>query len=121
MNDNDKQADVCIQKIGTFLPANLAMTAWAFATLRSPHDPLFRVLTLESIRKITEFQSASLSMLAWAFAHLSVNPAIYGSLFQSISHQACTLIRSFGQQVDTYAISLSLSSSTTLIIHFHIT
>jgi hypothetical protein len=75
------------------------MTAWAFATLRSPHDPLFRVLTLESIRKITEFQSASLSMLAWAFAHLSVNPAIYGSLFQSISHQACALIRSFGQQV----------------------
>jgi hypothetical protein len=82
------------------------MTAWAFATLRSPHDPLFRVLTLESIRKIGEFQSASLAMLAWAFAHLSVHPSIYGSLFQSISHQGRALIRQFGQQVIYFSSTL---------------
>mmetsp|Transcript_71047 Transcript_71047/g.111203 ORF Transcript_71047/g.111203 Transcript_71047/m.111203 type:complete len:169 (+) Transcript_71047:2-508(+) len=49
----------------------LAMTAWAFATLGVRNQPLFTSISAEAIRKMSAFGPLEVSNLAWAFARLA--------------------------------------------------
>lgn len=63
----------------------LAMTAWAFATLGIRAQPLFTAISAAARQRISAFGMLELSNLAWAFSRLAERD---GHLMEAISAQS---------------------------------
>ena len=50
--------------------ADVANTAWAFATLKLTDETLFTALAHEAERRVSEFNSQEIANTAWAFARV---------------------------------------------------
>merc|ERR1719277_894875 len=76
------------QSIATISELNrqeLAMTAWAFATLGIRSQPLFTAISAQSIPRLSSFGTLEVSNLAWAFSRLAERDT---TLMAAISAQA---------------------------------
>lgn len=65
-----------------FAPQNLALTAWAFASLRVVHMPLLTAISAASLQRLPEFSMHHLTKLAWASA---VMPCDHQELLRLLS------------------------------------
>ena len=56
------------RRLSEFRTQNIASTAWAFATMKEPHEKLFAALARAAERGLSEFNGQDIANIAWAFA-----------------------------------------------------
>ncbi len=85
-------------KLKAFKPQELAMIAWAFATLGIKNNALIDRFAQEAIEKIREFSPQNLDRMARAFAILGIKNAASVNLMNAIAKQAERRIGEFNFQ-----------------------
>eukprot|EP00747_Dinoflagellata_sp_TGD_P006743 gnl/TRDRNA2_/TRDRNA2_116395_c0_seq1.p2 gnl/TRDRNA2_/TRDRNA2_116395_c0~~gnl/TRDRNA2_/TRDRNA2_116395_c0_seq1.p2 ORF type:complete len:118 (+),score=23.24 gnl/TRDRNA2_/TRDRNA2_116395_c0_seq1:95-448(+) len=89
----------------------LAMTAWAFATVKQPHARMFAALVAATEQQLNQLETHSLASTAWAFAKIQQSDE---KIFTALARVAERRITGFNLQQLTMTLSALLSCNAQL-------